>query len=341
MKIAIHHSQGSFSEQWIEYCKTHSIDYKVVNSYDNDIVSQVADCDVFMWHHHHGDYRDVLFAKQLLCSLQISGKAVFPDATTNWHFDDKVGQKYLFEAINAPLVPTFVFYNKEDAIKWVQAATFPKVFKLKGGAGAANVKLARTKNEAIKFINRAFSKGFAQFDRWGNFKERFNRWRNGDDSFIGVLKGIARLFVSTDFSKLHSPEKGYVYFQEFIPNNEYDIRIVVINDKAFAIKRLCRKDDFRASGSGHIIYRKEEIDERCVLISFRVSNQMKSQSAAFDYVFDQQNKPLIVEVSYGFSMHGYDLCPGYWSSDMIWHEGTFNPQQWMIEDVIKAVHMRS
>ena len=90
MKIAIHDSKGSFSKYWIEYCEKSSIQYKIVNAYSSDIIQNLEDCDAFMWHHHHGDYRDVLFAKQLLYSLQASGKKVFPDYSTCWHFDDKV-----------------------------------------------------------------------------------------------------------------------------------------------------------------------------------------------------------------------------------------------------------
>ena len=41
------------------------------------------------------------------------------------------------------------------------------------------------------------------------------------------------------------------------------VRVIVINDKAFAIKRMVRKNDFRASGSGIIEYDKENLtDER-------------------------------------------------------------------------------
>ena len=115
MKIGIHHREGSYSERWIEYCQEHRIDYKIVNAYDSNIVDQLSDCDIFMWHHHHANYKDALFAKQLLYSLQIAGKKVFPDFNTGWHFDDKVGQKYLLEAIEAPLVPSYVFYTKKEA----------------------------------------------------------------------------------------------------------------------------------------------------------------------------------------------------------------------------------
>ena len=251
MKIAIHHTPGSFSDRWISYCKENDIPYKLVNAYDSDIIKQVEDCDAFMWHHHHANYKDALFAKQLLYSLEIAGKKVFPNFHTGWHFDDKVGQKYLLEAIGAPLVPSYVFYSKDEALEWVNKTTFPKVFKLRGGAGASNVRLVHTKSEAVSLVKKAFGKGFSQFNRWGYCKERFNKWRTGKDSLVGVCKGIARLFVPTEFAKMHAPEKGYVYFQDFIPDNQYDIRIVVVNmNKAFGIKRLVRNNDFRASGSG-------------------------------------------------------------------------------------------
>ena len=66
LKIAIHYAQGTFAERWIEYCKEKDIEYKVVNAYDSDIIQQIRDCNVFMWHHHHTNHKDALFAKQLL-----------------------------------------------------------------------------------------------------------------------------------------------------------------------------------------------------------------------------------------------------------------------------------
>ena len=65
-----------------------------------------------MWHFSHRDYKDVQFAKSLLISLENSGKKVFPNISTCWHFDDKISQKYLLEAIGAPIVPTYVFSTK-------------------------------------------------------------------------------------------------------------------------------------------------------------------------------------------------------------------------------------
>lgn len=337
MKIGIHHrnSVGFFSERWIEYCEKNNISYKLVNAYSNDIVEQLSDCDAFMWHHSNYDYRDALFANKLLFSLQQSGKKVFPNFNTTWHFDDKVGEMYLLQSISAPIVPSYIFYTKKEALKWIEEISLPKVFKLRGGSGSSNVKLVKTKKQAKHLIKQAFGKGFCQYDRFSHLKDRYTAYKNGRDSFLGVCKSFARLFIPTEYSKMHSREKGYVYFQDFIPNNTFDIRICVVDDKAFALKRMCRENDFRASGGGRIIYDKNQIDERCVKIAFDVNDKLKTQSIAFDFVFDENNNPLIVEISYGFAANAYDVCEGYWTKDMQWHAGNnFDFCGWMVESLI-------
>ena len=125
MKIAIQPTPGGFSDRWLEYCKEKQIPFKIVNAYASDIIKQVEDCDIFMWHYRHDKYQDNLFAKQLMASLQQAGKKVYPDISTGWHFDDKVGQKYLLESIGAPLVPSYVFYEKQDALAWIENTSFP------------------------------------------------------------------------------------------------------------------------------------------------------------------------------------------------------------------------
>ena len=339
MKIAIHHRKGSFSERWIEYCKENSITYKIVNAYSSDIIKQIEDCDAFMWHHHHGNVKDLLIAKELMFSLEQANKIVFPDFKTAWHFDDKIGQKYLFESINAPLVPTYVSYDMKEAIDWANNTVFPKVFKLRGGAGASNVRLVKNKNEAKKIIKKAFSKGFPQFDRWNHFFEKYNHFKNSRN-IIDLLKGFYRLVRVPELGKKIYNQKGYVYFQDFIPNNKGDIRIIVINKKAFVIHRLNRKNDFRASGSGIIDYPDNNtVNFDCLSTAFKLSDKIGSDCVAFDFVLEKE-EPLVVEISYSFTTKGYDLCKGYWDENLNWFPGKFNPQEWMVNTVINLIQKR-
>ena len=336
MKIAIHNKKGSFSDYWITYCKAENIDYKVVNAFDSDIMQQLKGCDALMWHHHHAIYKDVITAKNILFALEHSGITVFPNFQTSWHFDNKVAQKYLLEAINAPLVPSYVFYDKKEASQWAKQTTYPKVFKLKGGAGATNVKLVKSQEDALKLVNRAFGKGFTQFDRVNNLKERYKKYKSGQDTLLGVAKGIGRLFVSTNFSKQQAPEVGYIYFQDFIPNEGFDIRVVVINgEKAAAEKRYVRENDFRASGSGSFSY--ENISLKVIEVSFEIANTLNLQAVAFDFVIDNDGNPLIIEMSYGFGTQGIMAVPGYWDNDLSWKECKFNPQEWMVDQIIQEL----
>lgn len=337
MKIAIHEGVFGFASNWVKYCKINGVDYKIVSAYDTGVIDQLEDCDAFIWHHSHADYRDVLFAKQLLYSLQIAGKKVFPDFNTCWHFDDKVGQKYLLEAIGAPMVPSYVFYTKQDALNWIENTTFPKVLKLRGGAGASNVKLVRTKLEAKTFVKKAFGRGFSQFDRFGYLKERFHKFVQGRDTFIGVVKGLGRLFIPTAFAKMHAREKGYIYFQDFIPNNITDYRIKVVKGRCWGFQRKVRKSDFRASGSGDLIFDNSQIPIEMVSIALEIACKLSLQSVAFDFIVDKTcNKYLIIEMSYGFGFDVREMENGYWDKNLIRHEERFSPFDWMIEDLLKS-----
>ncbi len=334
MKIAIHKSNWSFSLEWISYCEQNRIDYKIVDCYSSDIIWQLENCDILLWHHHHSISRDTIFAKELLFSLQQAGIIVFPNFNTSWYFDDKLGQKYLLEKIKAPLVPTYVFYDKRSAKKFIDSKKFPIVFKLRGGAGSNNVTLIKTKNKAYKIINQAFGRGFSQYNKRGNLLEVLRLFKFNIESTKNVIKSLRRLFVSTEFARIKGREKGYVLYQKFIPNNNFDIRVVVIGSKAFAIKRMVRKNDFRASGSGVIRYDKMEIDTRCVQIAFQTSLKLNAQCLAYDFVFDDAT-PLIVEINYGFAHKAYESCPGYWDDELKWHNKKVSPTKWIIEDLIR------
>ena len=335
--IAIHHREGSFSNKWVEYCQNNNVEYKLVNCYSSTIVNDLNDCNILMWHWHHSDYKASLFARELTASLEKAGKKVFPDLNTCWHFDDKLGQKYLFEALSIPLIKSHIFYDKYEAIKWVSATVFPKVFKLRCGAGAENVALLKNKKIALKKINKAFGKGFGKKNRLNFLAEKLWHFKRDKTlkSFFNISKGIGRVFIPTRIEKNFKKEKGYFYCQDFIPNNNYDIRVIVIGNRAFAIKRMVRKDDFRASGSGNIIYNPQEIPRQCIELSFESTNKLQAQCVAYDFVF-LDKEPLIVEISYAFTMRVYLDCPGYWDNNLNWIEGNFTPEFFMIEDILSC-----
>ena len=253
--LAIHHCKHSYSDRWVMYCDDHAIPYKLVNCLDSDIIQQLASCEALLWNWHHGDPREQLIARSVIMAAEAMGLTVFPSTATCWHFDDKIAQKYLLEALGAPLVPTYVFCSLDQALQWTAETSYPKVFKLRKGAGSSNVKLVRSAKEASALTRQAFSSGFSPVPHYGqDVLKRYRTARSRGD-LLNAFKRIPQVLADIRSSKrLMGLERGYVYFQEFIPNNNFDTRVTVIGDRAFAFTRNVRPGDFRASGSGDIVY---------------------------------------------------------------------------------------
>jgi|UPI0003A079A3 hypothetical protein len=342
IKIGIHHHPGSFSDRWISYCKKNNIPFKIVNCFDNDIINQLKDCNGLMWHWSNLDYRDKILAKSLIVTLEKIGKSVFPNYNSCWHYDDKLGQKYLLEAIGAPLVPTYIFYSKEDALEWVKKTTFPKVFKLSGGSSSSNVRLVKSKESAIKLIERSFNQGFPLYDKYSAWKQRFWILRREGHKIKRIInfiktKGVNKVFNPIRGSSLLPRQIGYAYFQDYIPGLKFDDRIIVIGNKAIAVRRMVRKNDFRASGSGLLDYDFKKIPLETIKIAFNIAKRIGSQSLSFDFIYSK-GAPLITEISYCYVMgEFYDNCPGYWDENLNWHLDNVDPQRYILEDFIKSL----
>jgi glutathione synthase/RimK-type ligase-like ATP-grasp enzyme len=335
VKIAIHGKPGSFSDRWVEYCKEKRIPCSLVNCYASDIMHQLKSFDILLWHWHHGDPKAVLFARQFLLCAEKMGIKVFPNINTCWHFDDKVGQKYMLESIDAPLVPSYVFYDKQEALDWIENTDFPKVFKLRGGAGSMNVRLVKDRSKAKELCRVAFGRGFkANAGYFADFSTRIKKVTKASD-YIAKLRSLPTSLLNIYLAnKMRGRDKGYIYFQDFLANNKYDTRVTVVGNRAFAFRRMVRNNDFRASGSGQIDYETCKIDQRCVAIAFEVTDRLQSQSMAFDFVESEDSTPLILEVSYCYVAAAVKACAGYWDKTLAWHNGGMWPQDAILADIL-------
>lgn len=334
-QLAIHRREESFSDRWIAYCEMHAIPYKVVNCLGSDIIKQLDSCACLLWHWSHGEPREQLVARHVIMAAEAMGVKVFPGSSTCWYFDDKIAQKYLLEAIGAPLVPTYVSYELDETLRWIDHASYPKVFKLRRGAGSSNVKLVHNAGEARALAERAFSGGFSPIPHYGQdaMKRYRSASRRGD--LLNVVKRVPQVLATIrDKKKMMGNERGYAYFQDFMPGNDFDTRVTVIGDRAFAYTRNVRPGDFRASGSGDIVYDTERINHKCLEIAFEVTRKVGSQSMAFDFVFGKDQQPLILEVSYCYIAQLVYSCPGYWDSKLNRHEERVWPQDAILADLL-------
>ncbi len=339
--IGIHERPGSYSDRWIEYCTERAIPFRRVNCLVTDVVQRCEGLDALLWHWAHGNPANQLVSRQIIASLESKGLLVFPNVATCWHYDDKVAQKYLLEAIGAPLIPTWLFTSKRDALRWIEGAAWPKVFKLRCGAGSTNVRLVRSRAEAVDLCRRAFGRGFPAVAGYlTDLPTRLLKTKGVSDLWERIARAPRTLLNLLAIRRQVQRERGYSYFQEFLPHNAFDTRITVIGDRAFGFLRANRPNDFRASGSGSIVYDPEKVDKRCVEIAFTVADRIGTQSLAFDFLFSLQNEPMIGEISYCYMPAAVHACAGHWDRQGAWHDGHIWPEEAILDDLLSVVARR-
>jgi len=338
MKLAIHDGNG-VNKKSIEFCKKNCINYIIVDGYRADIIAAIKDNNVthFFWHFHHILPEDILMARNVLFSLEKIGIKVYPNFDTSWYFDDKISEKYILEAINAPIVKSWAFYHKKQAMEWLKNEShFPLVAKLRRGAGSYNVILLKNTYQALKYCRKMFSVGISPApSSLADIKTKFSVARKNSRIFLRLLKAPNFFKQMGHAKQLFPMEKGYVYFQHFIEGAKCDYRIAIVGEKAWGCLRKVRENDFRASGAGLSIEDPNLIPLDLVKIAFDVKKKLNAQSMSFDFVIDKENIPYIVEISYGFGFDGDDGT-FYWTPDLTLIKEEFTIEELLINQLIQS-----
>ena len=330
---------------WVDYCEKNHIDYDVVNLFAvDDIVETLKNYDILLWHFGQYGWQDMLFARNIFYTAQLMGVKTFPGFDEAWHFDDKAAEMLAFEAINAPIPKSFLFFNKEKIREALDRGllTFPIVAKLRTGSGSHNVKMIRSEGQLLSYASRMFGKGFKASPSliyktssnvrsshdWATFKAKAKR----APEFFKVLKS----------AKQFPNEKGYVYLQEFIPNDGFDIKVVVVGDKLSYFVRPIRSHDFRASGGGEIYYDRSKITRQIIDSAFATADALKLRCVGFDYVIDNTTgEGKIVEMSYGFSNQFIIGSGGYFNRQGEWIDEPLNSPQELLKNMIAETKDKS
>lgn len=312
-----------FTSRYTQILEYNNIPYCILDSSTASFWETITKLELFIFRWHHTDYHHQL-AKSIIPIVEFEyGIKCFPDWKTCWHFDDKIIQYYLLKKHGFPVVETFVFWDKDSAMQWVEIAEFPVVFKLKGGAGSANVVLVEDKARASDLIRQMFTKGFFS----GGILPYYKRGANLLGSAKSILKKAAmRAMCHTDYYSSWNKHQNYVLFQRFLPRNTFDTRVTVIGARAFAFRRFCKGSDFRASGTGIHCYDPSDIDIRTVSMAFEVSKTLGFQSMCYDFLCNTDGEIQICEMSYTSKGVGVFNCPGYWDVDLKWHSGHYWPE---------------
>ena len=331
-KVAIHVDNGrehssSWAPVWIEFCENNKIPFKVVNCYSFDSIRELKDCNVLLWHFSHYSKQDMHFARSILTSAKSLGLRVFPDVADFWHFDDKVAQDYFFDASDIESPESAIFFSYNDVLTWICSdPLLPVVAKLRCGSGSQNVMLLSTRDEVLLYAKKMFKRSGFSTTPSLVFKAKSNLLSvKSFSDFYTRIKKVPDFFNTLKKSRSLPRESGYFYIQNFIRNDGYDLKVIVVGEKLSFIARRSRGRDFRASGGGDLFFEKSLVTPRVIDLCFEASDKLGSCCMGYDVVVEKNTgRPYIIEMSYGFSHSALLSAGGYWRRDHVWIEGSLN-----------------
>lgn len=329
--------EGQWTDCFANVCQEKGIPYEFVDCYGNEIIAKAGEYSHLLWNMGNYVYCDILEADNILTVMERQGVKVFPDRNTRWHFDDKIAEMYLLQSVQAPMPKSWVFYDLETCLDWLKnEAKYPLVAKLRCGSGSNNVKLLKSFSEAKKYAQTMFSKGFNPSPSF--VYKAYSKAQSAKDwnMIVARIKKIPSFLNTLRHAKQFPNEKAYCYFQEYIENKGYDLKIVVIGDKLSFIARNVRKGDWRASGGGDCYYEKNLITQDIIDSAFRIADEAGFQCMGFDYVVDAKTgKGLIIEMCYGFDHMALYDAGGYFDRAGRWHDAPVDIPREIIERMIE------
>ena len=299
-----HHGIQSFSEQWADtLSESRLYEPKIVNIFSNGNLGPLAGANAFMMR-PMGNNKNYDLARKIIPAIENGmGIPTFPNGLLAWLSRDKLAQSFWLESSGFPTAITWSFLDLKNANEFLRKASYPLVAKTADGCQSDEVVLLNDTNEALAFSNELFRFGVNQIYQatskpYRRFPQRVRQaWR--------FIRG------------LQSPRNrkgGYVYFQEFIPGNQFDVRVIIIGRFALAFRRHNRPGDFRASASDSFDRDGHHVDADSISLAFNVADKIGCPFIAADILF-KDGRPIICEINLGYSAWKFEKIRGYWERD--------------------------
>ncbi len=296
---------GSYYLRYRRFLEFNELPHKVLNLYRSDWMKQCEDVDVVIASYASEPSRlSELMAKVGILE-SFHGKICYPSARDLWSYEDKVRTYYLVGEHGFDHARTFVSHDQAEAEEFAATASYPLVSKIRTGSCSRGVELVHSQKQALRIIRQNF--------------------------------GVGRKALWT-----YSFEKDYVYFQEFIQDATYDLRIFVVGDVIAGYRRRMKGKDFRASGSG--LLDRALFPEDAIKAAIALKDKWDTTILAVDFVDtnnSREHKIIETSISFGLDYPEYLEKDGarvfYQNTDLglRLREGCFWVQDFIIIDLIR------
>ncbi len=245
--------------KYIRFLENNTFDYEIFNLHASDWMERAKAFDVII-----GVFSNELFhldenRKKYYFMEKYMGKHCFPNTEDICLYEDKKLEAFLADLNHFPFVKTYISYDLEEALQLIEKLNYPVVSKIDPTSGSVGVELVRDLKQCRNIVNQAFS-------------------NNGRKTH-----------------QIYYRQKNYIYLQDFVPNDGYDIRVIMVGDSAFGYYRKVPRGDFRASGMDMVEKRDLPLD--AMKIAHKMSKVLNSPQLVVDMVHDLEGNYQVIEYS--------------------------------------------
>ena len=284
-------------ELYVKACEDLGVPYEVVDIIGSNWIDNIrrSNCAGFLVRPSpRYDVWKRMFDERLYFVVNNLNKLIYPTYDELFMYENKRIMAYWLELNGIPHAKTHVFYDCDEALKFLETTAYPLVFKTHIGATATGVEILKTQTQARRLIKRVF---------------RFGYGRKIRVSLKGLLKHKIML-PGLSPSYYFDREYKTVLLQQFIPTVA-EWRMIRIGDSYFGHQKL-KKGQFH-SGTGLVGWVRPP-DQ---LLNFvkHVCDTGQFTSMCLDIFEDEQNRYYVNELqsvfgSYNPSQMYVDGKPG-------------------------------
>lgn len=213
------------------------------------------------------------FIEDIIFNLDNIGLHVIPSFSMLKAHNNKVAMEMLRDRSDSDSLKTIksqFFGTLQELISESGKLTYPVVIKPSSGAMSRGVAKANNPDELIRYAKKV-SRSF-----------------NMKHDLIDLLRKVK---YGSGYHK-ESFFRSKFIIQNFIPSLENDWKVLVYGNKCFVLYRANRDGDFRASGSGKFIFRKD-LPDGLLDFAFEIKNHFTVPNISLDIGFDGKKFHLI------------------------------------------------
>lgn len=245
------------------------------------------------------------YIKDLIHYYSTDSNILIPSYDLLQCHENKGFQELYKKKLNIKSLQAFYLNNESEIEKY--EINYPVVLKTVDGSNGKGVYLIKSKDELYKTIRKL--QKLSMFTRADLFRRKYLR-KTKQYSEYPEYDNLNDFIQYKDYI---TEEKNFI-LQEFIPDLQFDYRVLIIYNRYFVTKRENRDNDFRASGSKRFRF-NFEVSDQLLNYAEEMYNKFDTPFLSIDIAQSNENFYLLEFQALHFGINVLVKSKGFYSKE--------------------------